>query len=94
MGRSTADDEPLQFRGLNRYVRHPLYAAGFMILWGRAGDPFAVATAVWGSLYLLIGTRLEERRLIRMFGSRYERYRRRVPAYFPWKGGLGDGDEP
>ncbi|MCW8952396.1 MAG: isoprenylcysteine carboxylmethyltransferase family protein [Rhodospirillales bacterium] len=85
-GQPAQDDEPLNFNGINRYIRHPLYAGGFLILWGRATDEFGLATAVWGSLYLLIGARMEERRLIRMFGGEYVDYRRRVPAYIPWRG--------
>jgi protein-S-isoprenylcysteine O-methyltransferase Ste14 len=85
-GIDEAEDEPLRRDGLHRFVRHPLYAAGFLILWGRVDDPFALATAVWGSLYLVIGTAFEERRLDRLYGAEYAAYRRRVPAFIPWKG--------
>jgi protein-S-isoprenylcysteine O-methyltransferase Ste14 len=80
------DDEPLRLDGLHRYVRHPLYSAGFLILWGRVSDEFGLATAVWGSLYLLIGSGFEERRLLRLYGTAYADYRARVPAFVPWKG--------
>lgn len=79
-------EEPLATRGLHRYVRHPLYAALFLCLWGLADDPLSLATAIWGSLYTLIGTYFEERKLITLYGTDYESYRRRVPAFFPWKG--------
>jgi protein-S-isoprenylcysteine O-methyltransferase Ste14 len=81
-----AEDEPLRRAGLNGFVRHPLYAAALLILWGRIGDPFDLATAIWGSLYILIGTFFEERRLARLYGADYVAYRRRVPAFVPWKG--------
>ncbi|MGB0749850.1 MAG: methyltransferase family protein, partial [Magnetospiraceae bacterium] len=61
-----AEEEPLHFDGLHRYVRHPIYSAGFLILWGRVSDEFSLATAFWASLYLVIGSRFEERRLIRL----------------------------
>ena len=80
------EDEPLRRDGLHRFVRHPVYAGGFLILWGRVDDPFALATAVWGSLYLVIGTVFEERRLSRLYGAAYAAYRRQVPAFVPWKG--------
>jgi protein-S-isoprenylcysteine O-methyltransferase Ste14 len=80
------EDEELRFDGLHAYVRHPLYAAGFLVLWGRVETEFDLATALWGSLYLLVGTRLEERKLVRRYGPRYVDYRERVPAYLPWKG--------
>jgi len=81
-----AEDEPLRLDGLHRFVRHPLYAAGLLILWGRIGGPFELATAVWGTLYIVIGTAMEERRLARLYGADYTAYRQRVPAYVPWKG--------
>lgn len=80
------EDEPLRLDGPHRWVRHPLYLAGFMILWGRAVDPFGLATAVWGSAYLVVGTVFEERKLLRLYGAAYADYRRCVPMFLPWKG--------
>lgn len=80
------EDEPLRLDGLHRYVRHPLYTGGFLILWGRVDGEFELATAVWGSLYLLIGSWFEERWLFRHYGAAYADYRKRIPAFLPWKG--------
>lgn len=80
------EDEPLRRDGLHRYVRHPLYSAGFLILWGRTFGEFELATALWGSLYLVVGAAFEERGLLRLYGADYADYRRRVPAFIPWKG--------
>jgi protein-S-isoprenylcysteine O-methyltransferase Ste14 len=80
------EDEPLRTDGLHAWVRHPLYAAAYLILWGHAQDPFALATAIWASVYLAIGTWFEERRLLRLYGEGYRRYREKVPAVFPWHG--------
>lgn len=85
-GRNEPEDEPLILTGLHRYVRHPLYAAAFLILWGAAQDQMHLATALWGSLYLIVGTRFEEQRLQWRYGAAYAAYRRRVPAFIPWKG--------
>jgi len=85
-GRAAPEDEPLRTDGWHAYVRHPLYAGAYMILWGNAQDPFGLATAAWGSAYLAIGTVFEERRLLRLYGEEYRRYRERVPAVFPWRG--------
>lgn len=81
-----APDEGLKTGGLLRYVRHPLYSGLFLVLWGHAQTEFALATAVWGSIYLLIGARYEERRLTDRYGAAYIAYRRRVPAFVPWRG--------
>ncbi len=80
------ENEELRLDGLHVFVRHPLYAAGFLIFWGRVESELDLATAIWASLYLLVGTRLEERKLVRLHGTRYLNYRERVPAFLPWKG--------
>lgn len=78
--------EPLHTDGLHRYVRHPLYSGAFLLLLGGATDPFGLATCLWASLYLVIGTWFEERRLISLYGDAYRRYRAAVPAFIPWRG--------
>ena len=80
-----AADEALRQDGPHAWVRHPLYSGAFLIVWGAALSPLGLATAIWGSLYLLIGTWCEERRLLRRYGDAYRAYRDRVPAFLPWK---------
>ena len=82
-------DEPLRLDGLHRFTRHPVYLAGFMLLWGRVGMEAQLATAFWGSLYLIIGMQFEERRLVRLYGDAYRDYQKRVPQVFPWRGRAG-----
>lgn len=84
--RGAGEDEELRRDGPHAWVRHPLYAGATLILWGAAVSPLGLATAVWGSLYLAIGTWLEERKLVALYGESYAAYRRRVPALVPWKG--------
>lgn len=85
-----APDEELKLGGLHRYVRHPLYSGLFLVLWGHAQTEFALATAVWGSVYLVIGATYEERRLVARYGAAYASYRSRVPAFVPWRGRVPD----
>lgn len=75
--------EPLVTDGVHAHLRHPLYAGGYLLLFGFATDVFAVATAAWASLYLAVGTWIEERRLVAAYGDGYRRYRRAVPALWP-----------
>ena len=77
------EDEPLVLDGLHRWVRHPLYSASFLILWGLARSQLGIATAVWASLYLIIGSRIEERRLVARYGEAYRAYRLTTPAFLP-----------
>jgi len=87
-GAPEPEDEPLITGGLHRFVRHPLYLGATMIFWGGAVSDFGLATAVWGSIYLTVGARHEERALAALYGDAYADYKRRVPAFIPWKGGV------
>ena len=80
---SSTTNEPLQKRGLNQWVRHPLYTGAFLTLWGGAISLFDIWTAIWGTLYLVIGTKFEERKLVRIYEDEYLEYQKEVPRYFP-----------
>lgn len=78
---------PFTSRGVLSYVRHPWYSAGLPILW-TVGP---ITDANWPSrlilsIYLVIGTLLEERKLLRELGEPYRRYCEQVPMLVPWKG--------
>jgi protein-S-isoprenylcysteine O-methyltransferase Ste14 len=77
--------EPLHLSGLHRYVRHPLYTGAYLFLWGGVRNEFDFATAIWGSLYLAIGTHFEEQRHLARYGADYEVFCKRVPALVPWR---------
>jgi protein-S-isoprenylcysteine O-methyltransferase Ste14 len=75
---------PLTTNGLYRYVRHPLYTAGFVFLWltpVMTSTLFALYLGL--SLYLYIGSLFEERRLLAEFGSPYRDYQQAVPRLIP-----------
>lgn len=83
-----ADDTAaaLSVSGLHRWMRHPLYSAVLLIVWGMARSELDVATACWVTLYLIIGSRIEEQRLIARYGDAYRRYRSTTPAFLPrWR---------
>lgn len=71
---------------LHRYVRHPWYSLGLLLLWTRDLNAAWLTTAVAVTLYLLIGSRLEEGKLVERYGEAYRRYQARVPALIPWPG--------
>jgi len=82
----TVDEEPLHITGMHRYVRHPLYLGAYLYLLGGAVDEFGLQTALWGCLYLFIGTWFEERSLVAQYGRAYVEYKEKVPAIIPFKG--------
>lgn len=70
--------------GFYRWVRHPLYLFGLLILWL---TPVMTANmlVVYGSLsiYLLVGAYFEERKLLREYGLPYLEYKSRTPMIVP-----------
>lgn len=91
-GEGNAGDR-LVFSPLHRYVRHPWYALGLLVLWTRDLNAAWLIAALVITLYVAIGLRLEERKLVRWHGERYRAYQRRVPALIPWPGRTLDARE-
>ncbi len=78
---------PFACRGALQYVRHPWYSGGLAFLWGLG--PLTDVTLLVRSiltLYLVIGTLLEEQKLGRELGRPYHQYCRQVPMLIPWRG--------
>jgi len=70
--------------GLYRWVRHPLYTAGLLLLWcSPMMTTSLLALYLALTVYVIIGSRLEERRLLAEFGPAYAEYRADVPALIP-----------
>ncbi len=87
-GRATgamADSVHFERTGVFGVIRHPWYAAVFVLLWTRDMDISTVIVNLILSGYLLIGTYLEERKLVREFGVEYRRYQDDVSMLFPFK---------
>ncbi|MBK8562833.1 MAG: isoprenylcysteine carboxylmethyltransferase family protein [Saprospiraceae bacterium] len=78
-------------RGMNGRVRHPLYFGSLLLVWGVMflfQNDAAFAFAMVSTIYLIIGTRLEEEKLVAQFGKAYQKYQREVPMLVPkWRRG-------
>jgi len=85
--REVRDMERFQISLFHRYVRHPWYFLILVILWTRdiSSNQLLIYSLV--TLYLIIGSRLEERKLVAYHGKVYEAYRKRVAGLvpLPWK---------
>lgn len=77
------DQDAFRITPLHRFVRHPWYALSLVVLWTRDMSEARLVSAAWVTLYILVGSRLEEAKLAVRFGSGYRRYREQVPAFLP-----------
>lgn len=76
----------LKTDGLQGKVRHPLYSATiflFIGFWLYSPTIANSITVIVALLYLIIGIRLEEKKLIEHFGQAYLDYKNKVPMLIP-----------
>lgn len=77
----------LQVSGVYRWIRHPLYSAGLVVVWLSPVMTLSLLVLFLGfTLYIWIGSRIEEQRLESEFGEAYRRYRKQVPGFLPVPG--------
>lgn len=75
---------PIVTHGPYGIVRHPMYAAALLMLWAHptwTADRLLLAV-VW-SVWIALGTRLEDRDLVAEHGEPYATYQQRVPMLVP-----------
>ena len=69
--------------GVYGLVRHPMLAAGLLFLLTSGPSLNNLIYTGMYAAYMVIGGYYEEKRMIRVFGEEYLRYRRQVGAFFP-----------
>lgn len=69
--------------GLLGVIRHPMYLATLVFMWSLNSTKADILVHLILSIYILIGIRLEERKLVQQFGSDYLTYKDEVPALIP-----------
>jgi protein-S-isoprenylcysteine O-methyltransferase Ste14 len=85
LGKGIAAGGRLDTGGILGVVRHPMYFATALLLWARPLDVSAIIVNTILTLYLVVGTLLEERRLVGEFGDAYRAYQKDVPMLVPYK---------
>lgn len=74
----------LELGGMYRWVRHPLYSAGLVLIWLTPVMTLNILALNLGlSIYLVLGAMFEERKLLKQHGVDYEEYRQRTPMLIP-----------
>ncbi|OGP91050.1 MAG: hypothetical protein A2031_09050 [Deltaproteobacteria bacterium RBG_19FT_COMBO_43_11] len=73
-------------RGPYRRVRHPLYLFMLIMIWSCPNLTMdrLLFNILW-SVWIFMGTLLEERDLVVQFGNVYREYQKKVPMLFPYK---------
>jgi methanethiol S-methyltransferase len=71
--------------GVLGLTRHPWYVAVFLLLWASDLNVGTIIVNVVLSAYLVIGTLLEERKLVLEFGVKYREYQGKVSMFIPVK---------
>lgn len=70
--------------GLYGWMRHPLYTFSMAFLWANPSmNVRSLTMAVAFTIYFIIGSIYEEKRLLAQFGEAYATYQRRVPRFIP-----------
>lgn len=75
----------LDTTGVLDITRHPWYLGGILIVWARDIDLSALVTNIILTLYFIVGTVLEERKLLIAYGDDYRRYQEKVSMLIPIK---------
>lgn len=75
---------PFMERSVYKLVRHPLMLGFLMAFW--AAPTMSLGRLLFAAVttaYIFLGTRIEERDLVRLHGQEYQRYRQRTAMFFP-----------
>jgi methanethiol S-methyltransferase len=71
--------------GLHRIIRHPWYLGGILIVWAQDLSVTTILINLVISVYFVVGSFLEERKLVREFGAPYREYQQTVSMLVPWR---------
>lgn len=79
--------ETLRTTGMYAWVRHPLYFATFVFVLGfffAKPTELRLMTLLFIYIYTYIGARLEEKKLVQIFGEPYKAYQQKVKMLVPF----------
>ena len=83
--KAITDTGELDTSGVLGITRHPWYLATILLIWARQMDISAIIVNLILTSYLIVGTYLEEKKLVREFGENYQKYQKKVSMLVPFK---------
>jgi protein-S-isoprenylcysteine O-methyltransferase Ste14 len=83
--KALTDTGELNTSGVLGITRHPWYLGVILFIWARQLDVSAILVNIILTAYLVVGTYLEEKKLIGEFGEKYLAYQKRVSMLLPYK---------
>ena len=83
--KAITDTGELDTSGVRGITRHPWYLATILLIWARQMDISAICVNLMLTSYLIVGTYLEEKKLVREFGENYQKYQKKVSMLVPFK---------
>ncbi len=78
-------DKELNISGILKYIRHPWYTGALFIIWARDIYLSVILENLVITIYIIIGTYLEEQKLVYEFGESYKKYRKQVSMFITLK---------
>jgi len=80
------EPSPLTIQGPYKFVRHPLYSFSLLMIWSspEISADRLLFNGLW-TAWIITGTLLEEKDLVRDFGEAYQKYQKTVPMLIPLK---------
>lgn len=77
------DQEHFKISPLHRYVRHPWYFFALVLIWTRDISTTQLVVYLMLTGYFVIGSKLEERKLLAYHGEVYQKYQQKVAGLIP-----------
>lgn len=87
MEHDTSDKAPMCVSPYHRFVRHPWYTFGLILIWTRDMDQMQLVSSAAMTVYFIVGSLSEEKKLLVYYGEQYSSYQKMVPRLIPlpWK---------
>jgi len=82
--KKTEQSNKIKRNGVLGIIRHPMYFALIIFFWCGTFKATDIIVNALLTIYIIIGTMLEERKLVLEFGESYTKYQEEVPMLIPF----------